>query len=220
MTDYRETDTRFHDNLDYTFEDLDTSWLSEFEKMNKENQICYTENLLFVKVNYIYVNCNQEITNVGEEKYFFKKTNTMTKEDLIGLIKRSNIINHRKYSLLSILKYNINIEPHNLKLFFKSKTNIGNTYLQSIKNIDDIVFEKSINIFHDLNNVIIIFIEKDSNISKSNSSVLNATKRIYINQLKKYGNNGNNSINGINGNNNGNNLRYKKTRRNLFKDNL
>ena len=82
MTDYRETEnketnnkeliTRFDDNLDYTFEDLDTSWLSEFEKMNKENQICYNENLLFVKVNYIYVNCNQEITNVGEEKYFFK----------------------------------------------------------------------------------------------------------------------------------------------------
>ena len=216
MTDNIETDTRFHDNLDYTFEDLDTSWLSEFEKMNKENQICYTENLLFVKVNYIYVNCNQEITNVGEEKYFFKKPNTMTKEDLIGLIKRSNIINHRKYSLLSILKYNINIEPHNLKLFFKSKTNIGNTYLQSIKNIDDIVFEKSINIFHDLNNIIIIFIEKDNNISKSNLSVLNATKRIYINQLKKYGNNGINS----NNNDNGHNIRYKKTRRNLFKDNL
>jgi hypothetical protein len=35
-------------------------------------------------------------------------------------------------------------------------------------------------------------------------SVLNATKRVYINQLKKYGNN----------------IRYKKTRRNLFKDNL
>ena len=48
MTHYRETDTRFDGNLDYTFEDLDTSWLSEFEKMNKENQICYTENLLFV----------------------------------------------------------------------------------------------------------------------------------------------------------------------------
>jgi hypothetical protein len=144
----------------------------------------------------------------------------MTKEDLIGLIKRSNIINHRKYSLLSILKYNINIEPHNLKLFFKSKPNIGNTYLQSIKNIDDIVFEKSINIFHDLNNVIIIFTEKDSNVSKSNSSVLNATKRIYINQLKKYGYNANNSSGNNNSNNNdGHSIRYKKTRRNLFKDN-
>ena len=75
------------------------------------------------------------------------------------------------------------------------------------------MFEKSINIFHDLNNIIIIFIEKDSNISKSNTSVLNVTKRIYINQLKKYGYNANNS------NNNSNNLRYKKTRRNLFKDN-
>ena len=113
-------------DLDYTFEDLDTSWLNEFEQIDKEYSTYYTEDLLFVKVNYIYINKNQEITNIYEDKYLFKTPNILIKEDLIGLIKRNTIINQTKYSLLSILKYNINIEPNNLKTFFRSKNkNIG-----------------------------------------------------------------------------------------------
>lgn len=188
-------------DLDYTFEDLDTSWLNEFEQIDKEYSTYYTEDLLFVKVNYIYINKNQEITNIYEDKYLFKTPNILIKEDLIGLIKRNTIINQTKYSLLSILKYNINIEPNNLKTFFRSKNkNIGNAYLQSVKHINDVAFDKTISMFHDLNNVMIIFIEKEP--ANSTSSTLNATKRVYIHQMKHHG------------------FNYKKTRRNLFKDNL
>ena len=194
-------------DLDYTFEDLDISWLYETEKYDN-CKTYYTEDLIYVKINFIYVNHSHEITNMREDKYIFKKTNTLTKEDLIGLIKRNNIINKKTYSLLSILKYNINIEPHNLKYFFKTKKdNIGNTYLQSIKHIDDIIFDKTITMFHDLNNIMIIFMEKekekekDYNVSSNKSHIgLNSTKRIYINQLI--------------------NTNRKKTRRNLFKDNI
>ena len=129
-------------DLDYIFEDLDISWLYETEKQDNEPAIYYTEDLIYVKLNFIYINRCHEITNMREDKYIFKTPNTLTKEDLIGLIKRNNIINKKTYSLLSILKYNINIEPHNLKYFFKTKNdNIGNTYLQSIKHIDNIVFD-------------------------------------------------------------------------------
>jgi hypothetical protein len=189
-------------DLDFTFEDLDTSWLHEFEKIDKEYNTYYTEDLLFVRVNYVYINSCQEITNLGEDKYIFKTPNILTKEDLIGLIKRNNIVNNKKYSLLSILKYNINIEPHNLKTFFRSKNkHIGQTYLQSIKHIDNILFDKTISMFHDLNNIMIIFIEKDTNTSKNCVTALNVTKRVYINHI------------------NGLETKYKKTRRNLFKDN-
>jgi hypothetical protein len=193
-------------DLDYTFEDLDISWLYEPEH-HDDCKTYYTEDLIYVKINFIYVNRSHEITNMREDKYIFKKTNILTKEDLIGLIKRNNIINKKSYSLLSILKYNINIDPHNLKYFFKTKKdNIGNTYLQSIKHIDDIIFDKTITMFHDLNNIMIIFMEKEKekdkeyNVSSTKSHIgLNLTKRIYINQLV--------------------NTNRKKTRRNLFKDN-
>ena len=202
-------DTNIMVDIDYTFEDLDTSWLDEFEKMDKEYKSYYSEDLLFIRVHYIYINSNQEITNVYEEKQLFKKPGILSKEDLIGLIKRNTIINQTKYSLLSILKYNINIEPINLKTFFRSKNkNIGSTYLQSIKHIDDIIFHKSISMFHDLNDLIILFLEKGSssnhntvsnnNTGTSTTDKSKGTKRIYIND-SKYLN--------------------KKTRRNLFKDN-
>jgi hypothetical protein len=201
-------------DLDYVFDELDTSWLQEFQKIDKNGVGYYTtENLLFIKVHYIYVNEKQEITNLYEEKYFFKKPNVLPKEDLIGLIKRNTVINSKKYSLFSILKYNINVEPHNLKTFFKvknptqSNNNNGDPYLQSIKNIDDVFFNKSMAMFHDLNNLIIIFLDKGS-IDKgltdnSASNKHNTTKRVYINH----------NIHNINSNNNN-----KKTRRNLFKD--
>jgi len=195
MTDSLDLD------YDYKFEELDTSWLNEFETIEKDYKSYYTEDLLFIRVNYIYVNKKQDITNIYEEKHLFKKPNILIKEDLIGLIKRNSIVNQTKYSLLSILKYNINLEPHNLKTFFRSKNNnIGNQFLESVKNINDVVFDKSISMFHDLNSLIIILLEKE-HCSISNSNPNNFTKRVYINKIK---------------NNNG----YKKTRRNLFKDNV
>ena len=196
-------------DFEYTFDELDTSWLQEFQKIDK-NGISYykPENLLFTKVHYIYVNGNQEITNLCEEKYLFKRPNVLLKEDLIGLIKRNSAVNCKKYTLLSILKYNINIEPHNLKNFFSSKK-AKDTFLQSIKNIDDIFFDKSISMFHDLNDLIIIFLDKST--KATDSRLLekhNTTKRVYINH----------NINNVNNNINNRITSNKKTRRNLFKD--
>uniref|UniRef100_A0A6C0I7I5 Uncharacterized protein n=1 Tax=viral metagenome TaxID=1070528 RepID=A0A6C0I7I5_9ZZZZ len=185
-------------DLDYTFDDLDTSWLQEFEKLDNENKNYINEDLLFIKINYIYVNSKKEITNLYEEKHIFKTPNILLKEDLIGLIKRNSFVNQTKYSLLSILKYNINIEAKNLKTFFRMKNNIiGDAYLHSIKNITNIHFDKTISVFQDLNSLIIIFFEKD-NTNGLITNMNNSTRRIYINHFK-------NNIN-------------KKTKRNLFKD--
>jgi hypothetical protein len=196
-------------DMDYTFDDLDASWLQEFQKMDTNGISYYNpENLLFTKVHYIYVNGNQEITNLCEEKYLFKRPNVLLKEDLIGLIKRNSIVNCKKYSLLSILKYNINIEPHNFKNFFNSKK-ANDRFLQSIKNIDDIFFDKSIAMFHDLNDLIIIFLDKNSKTIDSHLlEKHNTTKRVYINH----------NINNNTNNSNKNSINNKKTKRNLFKD--
>ena len=115
--------------------------------------------------------------------------------------------------LIPILKYNINIEPHNFNNFFKSKkptNNNSDSFLQSIKNIDDIFFDKSIAMFHDLNDLIIIFLDKSTKtIDGRLLEKHNTTKRVYINH----------NINNVNNSNNINSItNNKKTRRNLFKD--
>ena len=129
----------------------------------------------------------------------------MTRDELLGIIKHNTVHNSVKYSLLSLLKYNIDFEPIHLKTFLRSKDrNIGNNYLQSVTNIDNIVFEKSISMFHDINNLFIIFIDKSpmptlNNLINNTPAIKNRqmTKRVYIHGL-------------INS--------QKRTKRNLFKD--
>ena len=191
-----------NDDLDYEFEELDTSWINEFEELDKDFNSYYKEELSFIRINYIYINTQNEIVNISEENCLFKKPGMLSKEELIGLIKRNSFNNAIKYSLLSLLKYNIDFEPINLKTFLRSNDkNIGKTYLKSITNIDNIFFEQSISLFHDLNNLFIIFIEKGNEKStferNNNGNLTNRqlTKKVYIHS----------------------NFR-KRTKRNLFKD--
>jgi hypothetical protein len=191
-----------NDDLDYEFEELDTSWINEFEELDKDFNSYYKEELSFIRINYIYINTQNEIVNISEENCLFKTPGMLSKEELIGLIKHNTINNAIKYSLLSLLKYNIDFEPINLKTFLRSTDkNIGKTYLKSLTNIDNIFFEQSISLFHDLNNLFIIFIEKVNEKStfgrNNNGNLINRqlTKKVYINS----------------------NFR-KRTKRNLFKD--
>ena len=191
-----------NDDLDYEFEELDTSWINEFEELDKDFNSYYKEELSFIRINYIYINTQNEIVNISEENCLFKKPGMLSKEELIGLIKHNSFNNAIKYSLLSLLKYNIDFEPINLKTFLRSNDkNIGKNYLKSITNIDNIFFEQSISLFHDLNNLFIIFIEKGNEKStferNNNGNLTNRqlTKKVYIHS----------------------NFR-KRTKRNLFKD--
>ena len=190
-----DLDNETMDNDLETMDEIDSSWISEFENADKEYKDYYTEDLSFIRLNCIYINKLNEIEKIIEEKILFETLGILSKEEIIGLIKHNQFCNNIKYSLLYILKININVDPIYLKTFIKNKdslSNIGTTFLQSIKNIDDIKFDKCISMFHDLNNLIIIFHEKDKLTNYSN----NYTKKIYIN---------------LNSN--------KKTKRNLFKDN-
>jgi len=80
---------------------------------------------------------------------------------------------------LSILRYNISLEPDEIKNYLKNGEN--KEYLTVIKNIDTVVFDKSINMFHDLNDLILIFYEKSNELKPANSN--NSTKKIYLRSL-------------------------------------
>jgi hypothetical protein len=73
--------------------------------------------------------------------------------------------------------------------------NIGSLYLQSVKNIDTIKLDKSISMFHDINNLFILFYEKltkpynaydmTNNANYTNNTIynnmlFNQTKKVFI----------------------------------------
>jgi hypothetical protein len=178
---------------DDNIEDLDSTWLQEFENLNNEYKNYYTEELSFIRIHTIYVNIQNDIEKIREEKLLLKTPGILDKEELVGIIKHNCFSNQIKYSLLSILKFNIDIEPVHLSTFLRNKNkNVGSSFLQSVKNIDTIKFDKSISMFHDINELIIIFHQKTNNYGLTNSTTNTSsvlakqyTKKVFINYNSK-----------------------------------
>jgi hypothetical protein len=168
---------------DDTIADLDISWIQDFEKIDNEYKNYYTEDISFIRIHSVYINKNNEIEKVREEKMLLKTLGILQKEELLSIIKHNAFSNEIKYSLLSILKFNINLEPIHLKTFLRNKnSDIGTQFLHSVKNIDSIKFDKSITMFHDINEIIIIFHQK---IHKNGEESKNRTKKVFINSNSK-----------------------------------
>lgn len=169
------------------YESLDNEWINEFEKEDKDYKDFYNEDLQFLKIHSIYISQKNEIEQIKEEKMFFNDCpNKISKEYLLGILKNNAFNCGKRYSILSILKYNISLQSQDIKNYIRTKE--SQSFLSLIKNIDDISFEKTINMFQDLNELILLFYEKNKEEQKNSSlqrshSATGAgslTKKVYI----------------------------------------
>jgi hypothetical protein len=160
---------------------LDDNWIKNFENNDKLYKDFYKDNVYYINIHFIYVNKSNEIEKISNEQFLLSKPNILLHNELIKILKMYSIIENTRYSLLSILRYNITISPDDVPHFVKINRDKWNTnYMSIIKNIDDIKFDKTINIFQDLNDLIILFYER--NIQKN---INNYTKRIQLIKHKK-----------------------------------
>ena len=164
-------------------EKLDDSWIHNFENNDKPYNDFYKDDIYSVNINIFYVNKDDNIEKVTEEIYFMRKPNTISREEIVGLIKKNSINNGNNYSLLSILKYNITLNPEEINTFLKMKNldYYNDCFLTTLKNIDTIVFDKTIITFQDVNTLFLIFYEKEKDNHRNN---INTTKKIYLRRLK------------------------------------
>jgi hypothetical protein len=163
-------------------EELDTSWINEFNKIDKLYQVYYLDDIYEIQIHFVYIDTLSNISNIKKEKFILNTINYISREEIIGILKKNMMNNNIKYTLLSILKYNINIDPTDIKKLLQSPHAITrNSFLTPIKNIDVIHFNRTINMFQDLNDLFIIFFEKNTTENYCK------TKRIYIkhNNLNK-----------------------------------
>jgi len=156
--------------------DLDDSWILHFENTEEEYKYFYKENIQSIKLRYMYINNDNVLEKIKEETILLKKANVLSREEIVMLINNNNKINNTTYSVLSLLKYNIDLEPYNLKTFLKKSPSVPN-YLTNIKNIEDIYFLPTIYMFQDLNDIILLFYEKQGHTTNKN-----VTKKIFIKQ--------------------------------------
>ena len=161
-------------NLEYNMED--DSWIKEFERKEELYQDFYADDIFFTKLHFVYVDRENAIEKITEENFLMSVKNQIQRHELIQILKRVTTVDNNKYSLLSILKCNIQITQDNVKTFLSSDdlSEFYDEFVTPIKNIDTIYFEKSINMFQDLTDVLFVLYKEDRNYSQ------NTTKRVYI----------------------------------------
>ena len=162
--------------MDIELDKLDDEWINDFEKTDKFYQDFYKDNLYFVNLKFIYVNRSNEIEKIMMESFLMSSPNYITREEILQILKKSTIVDERKYSLLSILKYNITLDADDINPFLNS--NDERNFLVPVKNIDAIPFEKTISILQDLNDLILIFYEKSQELKQVNPN--NTTKKVFL----------------------------------------
>ena len=161
---------------------LNDDWIRKFENIDQHYSNFYKDDLCYVNINAVYINTSNEIDKINSEPFLLSKPNFIAREEIIRILKKYTERSETKnYSLLTILKYNFFLDVDEVVTFLKCTSQdleyYNKQYLSSVKYIDSIYFEKTISMFHDLNEVYFIFYEKESD-SQQNSH--NITKKIYL----------------------------------------
>jgi hypothetical protein len=161
-------------------EEIDFSWIDQFEAYKHY----YLEDIETIHVHYAYLNDKQEIIKMNQEQIILQTPNLLSKEELTDLVARNNVLDNKKYRLFSIMKFNINIEPKDLHNFLQQDENEKKTYdfLHVIEKIEPIIFNKSIGMFHDLNELTLFFEDAEIKPTKKHKY----TKRYLLNKLMKH----------------------------------
>jgi len=152
---------------------LDTNWITAFEKSDTPYRDFYKKPLGTVRLFTLYVNKKNHLFHI-------KKTTVqlvagrLSRDRLVKILKRDMFHNQMKYRPISLLKYNISLGPEEVLLYLKKDKDLD--FLRVEKKIDDIVFEDSVALFHNINSLYLVFHE-------SWRSWHNKTKKIRI----KYG---------------------------------
>ena len=166
--------------MELEYNTLNDDWINNFEKTDKLYQDFYKDDLYYTNLHIIYVNRNNEIEKIKQESFLMTKPNYISREEILEILKNNSIDNGRRYTLLTILKYNVTLDADDISGFLKNNIN-DDIFLTVVKNIDAISFEKSINMLQDLNDIILIFYEKSDELKKVNPN--NITKKIYLTNL-------------------------------------
>ena len=158
--------------------ELDNSWIEEYELKEKDFEKFYKEPVETVEIIFLYINKEGELEKIKKTHFLLETDNKIDRDELISIIKENIVDNKIKYSLLSILKHNIDLDPNDLGKYLTKddteETLKENEYLQVISDISDLHFKDSITLFRDLDSVFIVFYETTKKLKKS------LTKKIYL----------------------------------------
>ena len=153
-----------------------------------------------INVYLTYINCENEIEIVSRKKlYIENRQNTITRSQLVDVIKNFQRRNNISYKLISIMVYNINVTPETLTDYIERPEDFVSLF--TLSRIDSFELQSTISMLKEFNAMYFFFSEVPSlpalpesrekrekgeknieNITTtSQSKPRNTTKRIFIN---------------------------------------
>ncbi len=160
--------------------DNDDDWINTIEKEDNLYNDFYLEKNNNITLNLIYINKDNNIEYIKKEK-FFLTNQTIPKEKLLYLLKTKSTFQNNKYSLLSIIQYNINLLPEDVNDYLLNPKKY--IFFKLCKTLDEIKWKDSINLFKDINSLYLIYYEKKNKYNKKKKIYLTNNKNKTI--LKK-----------------------------------
>jgi hypothetical protein len=133
--------------------EIEESWIKNFKHQDKQKD----DDVINLNLFYLYVNRYNHLIDVKEGPTYILQSKIFDKSELIHNIKTNSFHNNQKYKLLSMLKYNIDIDINNLDEFI-NKDQSGK-FMSPLSNLENVNFSKSIKMFNDLNSIFLIFHE-------------------------------------------------------------
>jgi hypothetical protein len=137
---------------------MDTSWLNECESINHIERNYCREEMSEIDVFFVY-STGSLIEHIINEKIDLVDMK-ISRELLLQMIQNKKGRDSRKYQLLDVLVYNVDLEPENIQKYAKSGLGSG-SFLKVLPIVDEIVLAPSIFIFHTLNAIYFMFKEMD-----------------------------------------------------------
>ena len=144
------------------------------EKQEEDYKSFYKENVDIVKIFYTYVDSDNKIYYVKKDNLLIEN-NKINRNELIYILKKNKQNNKKNHKLISVLQYNIDLEPEEVLNYLKYKENYN--FLTVVSKVNDILWNDTISIFKNLNSLHVIYYEEP--VKKSNN-----TKKVYIRNRK------------------------------------
>ena len=173
--------------------EIDNKWLKEIKDNEKDYNDFYKEKPTSIKIYHLYVNRENQVDFSKTETYLLNTTNgknaTLHKDTLISIIKKNSSSNNIQYKLLSLLKFNLDIDPEDVISLAIHKKD-GSEYLSSESVLRDIVFNDTVCIFQDINSLFMVYHEKAVAVEKPQQQKQQPqqepqTRKIYFNSITK-----------------------------------
>ena len=139
----------------------DTSWIDEFKQAESVYNHFYKESVNTVTIYLLYVNKENELDRLYTDKCVLSEDGYIKRDVILSTIKRHQVLCSLRYKLLSLIKYNIDLEPTDIHDFlYENMKTSDKRFISSEKYLNDIRFDKSIQMFQDMNALFFIFYEE------------------------------------------------------------